>query len=357
MKTICFFIGNLNFSGGTERVSTIIANELAKKDYKILFLSLYEGTKPYFSLNEKISLAGLFPEKVSFSRNYFTVIRRLRQFVKEKNIDTFISVESMICLFSIPAIRFLNIKHICWEHFNFTADLGKKARKYARFLAAIFCDYVITLTETDKSMWIKNTFHRAKILLIRNPSSFEKTSHIPSFDNKIILSVGRYSYQKGFDLLIEAWHKAVPYIEGWKLKIVGDGEQKEKLLSLIKKYDLVESVELIPHTKEIHQYFENASFYCMSSRFEGLPMVLLESQSYNLPIVSFDCPTGPRELIDDGQDGLLVKPEDTTGLAEAIIKLSKDRHLFNKMVVHISHKDTTPFRLQYIIGQWETILL
>lgn len=356
MKTICFFIGNLNFSGGTERVSTIIANELAKKGYKILFLSLYEGTKPYFFLNEKISTAGLFLEKISFSNKYFSIIHRLRQFIREQNIDTVISVDSMLCLFSTPAIRFLNVKHICWEHFNFTADLGEKTRRYARLLAAIFCDYIITLTETDKSIWLKKTLHRAKVLSIHNPSSFAKTSHIPSFDKKIILSVGRYRYQKGFDLLIEAWAKAISQIEGWKLKIVGDGEQKEKLLSLIKKYDLSDSVELIPSTKDIHQYFQNASFYCMSSRFEGLPMVLLEAQSYNLPIVSFDCLTGPGELIDNGVDGLLTKPEDTTGLSEAIVKLSKDQDLFNRMVNHLFHKDTRSFKLEYIIAQWETIL-
>lgn len=356
MKTICFFIGNLNLSGGTERVSTIIANELSKQDYSVIFLSLCEGDKPFFPLNQNIQLFSLFPEKISFRKNYTEAVRRLRRLIKQHNIEILISVESLISIFSIPATLFLKVKHICWEHFNFTVDLGVKLRRISRYMAALCCDYITTLTETDKNMWARKTIHFAKIISIHNPSSFTKTNHSPQLSNKTVIAVGRHTHQKGFDMLIKAWVIVHNHAKDWTLNIIGDGEDKEMIISLIKEKKIDDSVKLIANTSQISQYYETASFYCMSSRFEGLPMVLLEAQSYNLPIVSFDCLTGPKELIEDKINGILVQSGNVTLLAEAMLHLINNPSLFQQMVNNLQQKNNESYHLERIVNQWKAIL-
>ena len=356
MKTICFFIGNLNLSGGTERVSTIIANELSVQNYRIIFISLYDGEKPFFSINKNIEFYSLFAKKTSFWKNYITAIFRLRKLIKQYKIDTLISVESLISIFSIPATLCLKVKLICWEHFNFTVDLGVKLRQVSRYMAALFCDYVVTLTETDKDIWTHKTIHLAKIISIHNPSSFTKTTHAPKFSNKTVITVGRYNYQKGFDLLVNAWAIAINSAKDWKLRIIGDGDEKEKIFSLIKEKKVEDSIELISNTKQISTYYQTATFYCMSSRFEGLPMVLLEAQSYNLPIISFNFQTGPKELIEDTKDGILVPAENIELLADAMVYLMNNPVVYEKMVKHLLLKEDKSFSIEYIINQWKTIL-
>ncbi|WP_257008436.1 hypothetical protein [Haemophilus haemolyticus] len=103
MKTICFFCGNLNNAGGTERVATSIANALAEKGYNILMLNLWEGDKPFFYLNKKIKSSQLYSQRVSFSKQYLQTILKLRIFLKENKVDTLVVVESMLSLFSLPA--------------------------------------------------------------------------------------------------------------------------------------------------------------------------------------------------------------------------------------------------------------
>ncbi len=113
---------------------------------------------------------------------------------------------------------------------------------------------------------------------------------------------------------------------------------------------------MIPNTDNIEYYYKTASFFCLSSRYEGLPMVLLEAQSFNLPIVSYDCLTGPKELIEDGMDGLLVEPENIDMLAAAISRLINHQELHQKMVVNLLSKNNDEFSIDSIIDKWDSIL-
>src|SRR5690606_30927743 len=120
-------------------------------------------------------------------------------------------------------------------------------------------------------------------------------------ESKSIIAIGRYTFQKGFDKLIEIWNQFVKEYRipsGWKLQIIGQGEDQELLERLIKKYEL-KNVELVGPTSNIGLYYSEASFLVMTSRFEGLPMTLIEAQSYGLPIISFDCLTGPSEVLNN----------------------------------------------------------
>ena len=358
MKTICFFCGNLNHAGGTERVATSIANALAEKGYNILMLNLWEGDKPFFDLNKKIKSSQLYSQRVSFSKQYLQTILKLRIFLKENKVDTLVVVESMLSLFSLPAKIGLVINHITWEHFNYNVTLGQKGRALSRHLSRLFSNKIVTLTEADKQIWEKKTIGKAEIIAISNPSPYAISEHIPSQMNKTVLAVGRLTYQKGFDLLIQAWKlvKNEPHFSEWKLNIVGEGEDKKLLEQIILDLELSTSVNLFPFSNTLSEYYESSSVYALSSRFEGLGMVLMEAQSFGLPAVSFDCEFGPSEILDHNKSGFLCKPEDVSDLAlklKALMSLSEQE--YNGMVSY-AKKSVGKFSLDKIIDKWEEIV-
>lgn len=356
MKKICFLIGNLNNSGGTERVTTLIANALAQKNFQVSILSLADGKQSFFELEPDIKTYSLYPEKISFKKNFLGAVWLIRRFVTQNQIDTLVVVDSISCVFTVPALFGLKVKHICWEHFNFKVNLGVKYRDIGRKWAAKYCDYIVTLTHRDQELWKNNLSNiRSKIITIVNPSTFEGIEHIPDLDCKVVLAVGRYRHQKGYDLLLQAW-SSVTNKEGWKLVIVGEGEDKQKIIELCKFLKIDDTVEINSSTDNIAQYFKSASFYCMSSRFEGLPMVLLEAQSFGLPIVSFDCDTGPAELIDNEFSGYLVEPENIEKLSEAITKMiNLDKDSYLRMCIN-AKENVNNFKVDEIVKKWLAIL-
>jgi glycosyltransferase involved in cell wall biosynthesis len=358
MKKILFFVGSLNASGGTERVTTIIANELYSKGYDVSFLSLHDGDNPFFLLNENIKYDTLFKHKLNFKKHYFQVVTKLRTFMKLNCIDVIINVESMLALYSVPATSLSNIRNICWEHFNYHVDLGVKLRKLARQVAAFSCDDVVTLTETDKQFWLQNTTHRANIIAISNPASYELKQSRSKVDSKIVLAAGRLTYQKGFDLLLESWALVIKQRTDWTLRIVGSGEDYDALQLQAKRLKLEQSVQWVSHVSNMTEQYENAALYVMSSRFEGLPMVLLEAISVGLPLVSFDCKTGPREIIDPSC-GWLVEDGNIDMLAEKLLdsfSVFDDDSIYAQFSHAAITKCRTDFSLESIVNKWMKLL-
>lgn len=329
-KNICFLIGNLNHSGGTERVTTLIANELVEKGYNIFILNLVSGTQPFFKLDNRIEVASLYPQAVSMKKHLIGTILKIRNYAKNNNIDTLIDVDSILSVFSVPALFGLKIKHICWEHFNFKVDLGSSFRRLGRRLAAHYCDYIVTLTERDKGFWQSAIKKRnAEIITIMNPSPYKDIVNIPKKENKIILAAGRLTYQKGFDLLLKIWGNIYRDYPDWRLLIVGEGEDRADLENFIQDNE-IKNVQLPGRTQDIDSYYRQASIFCLSSRFEGLGMVLLEAQAYGLPIVSFDCDVGPSEIIRDNVDGFLVENGNVEKLRkklEEFMTINKDEYI------------------------------
>jgi glycosyltransferase involved in cell wall biosynthesis len=187
-------------------------------------------------------------------------------------------------------------------------------------------DRFVVLTDEDKEYWegLKN------MCVIGNARSFvlQKPAEL---DNKKVIAVGRYSYQKGFDRLISAWHRVCQQKNDWTLHLVGDGELREELQKQIEELNLGDKVILGKAVTDMPTVYQEASILAMTSHYEGLPMVLLEAQAAGLPIVSFECKCGPKDVIEDGVDGFLVKEGDTDALAEKLLLLMDDEMLRKKM--------------------------
>ena len=359
MKNVCFLIANLNNSGGTERVTTLIANKLSEDNrFQVSILNLSEGKNPFFHLNSNINLYSLYDVKPSFKKQFFSTILNIRNFVKNRHIDILVDVDSILCVFTVPALIGLSTKHICWEHFTFNTNLGVKQRDLGRKLAARYCDYVVTLTNRDKELWEEGLEKiNAKIVAIPNPTPYENCNNQPSLDSKVVLAVGRLTYSKGFDLLLQAWKQVVSVKEDWKLQIVGNGEDESKLKTLADQLNITDSVEFIPATQNIAEYYQSASIFCLSSRFEGFGMVILEAMSFGLPVVSFNCEVGPDELVEHYKNGLLAEPLNIADLSDCILEMMNIDNANYTKLSETAYKFSQQYSLEKIKDIWEKLLI
>lgn len=343
--------GNFNNTGGTERVGSLVANGLSEAGYEIVLASMSCGDKPFFPLNKEIKVTSLFDSPGRALYRTPKTIYRLRKLLKEQRIDTLIVVETMAVLFTLPAVLGLAVKHVCWEHFNFNSDLGKKSRRIARQLAARYCDSVITLTERDKQYWLDGTRHKSQITAIANPCPFPVQDYTREENTKTVLAVGRLTHIKGYDLLLRAWLQVNRSMPDWTLKIVGEGEDRPKLTDFIEKNGLTSNVELVGNTDNVGQYYQQAEVFCLSSRFEGFGMVLIEALAFGLPIVSFDCEAGPAEVL-DGTDSILVPENDIDLLASLLIELMRDDERRKTMSLKSKEKAKI-YQPHNIIKKWD----
>lgn len=357
MKKICFSIGNLNHSSGTERVTSLIANSLSEKDFRIYILSLWGGDKPFFSLNTLVKTDSLFSKRISMKINYISAVLKIEKFVEKNNINTLIFVDSISCVFTILALLGLKTNHICWEHFNFNSNSDVRLRDVGRRWAAKYCDYIFTLTQRDKELWengLKNI--HAKIIAIVNPSPFFDIEHTSSINNKIVLAVGRLTEQKGFDLLIDAWKLVCNQKKDWILFIVGNSEDENILKQKVKDYQLEKFIKFIPTTQDVIYYYKKALIYCMSSRNEGFPMVLLDAQTHNLPIIAFDYDTGPSDIIEHGKNGLLVELLNIKALSFSLLKMMNLKQSEYDIYIKESNVRFGRFDIENVLLKWMKII-
>lgn len=210
-------------------------------------------------------------------------------------------------------------------------------------------DRFVVLTHEDKTFW--HTQHN--ITVIPN-ANLLKPMQPAELINCNAIAVGRLSYQKGFDRLIEAWkivHKTQP---DWHLSIFGDGELKKELLAQITALKLEDSIKILPPTLNIGEEYYKNSLLVLSSHYEGLPMVLLEGMAYGLPVVAFACKCGPKDIITNGKEGFLIEEGNVSTLAEGIIKLICDEKL-RKRMGEAAYLKSQSYSEEIIMKKWQEL--
>lgn len=352
MKKVCFFISSVELAGGTERVCSEVANKLAQLGWQVSILSMY-GNNPFFPLRPEIRISCVYKVKQSLKFLPSTVFK-IRNRLSVIKPEVIISVDSAMFVYAIASCWALNLKHLVWEHFNFSVSLGSRIRIIARRLAATYSTAIVTLTAGDQEKWRTTLNCRSRIITIPNPSPFRPQNEQSIERNDIVLACGRLTFQKGFDRLLDAW-KLVTSSNGgdWKLHIVGSGEQEQMLKQKIESLGIATSVQLIPRTLSIENHYMEAGIFCLSSRFEGFPMVLLEAQSYGLPIVSYDCKTGPAELVHH-DNGILVEDGNQQAMSDALLRLMNNKDLRTEMG-RMSLKHALKYDIDIIVKQWTTL--
>jgi glycosyltransferase involved in cell wall biosynthesis len=220
------------------------------------------------------------------------------------------------------------------------------ARAYRRL------DAVSALTERDAEDYRRLLGGSTRV--VRMPNAAPRTALRSTGDREVVVAAGRLVRQKGFDLLVDAWVEVARRHPRWELHVYGAGPEKDALTAQVHRLGLDGRVRLMGYTDDLLAKMAGASAYVLSSRSEGFPLVLLEAMAVGLPVVSFDCRNGPRDIVRHARDGLMVPAGDVTALAEAVSSLLADparRRRMGRAAVERAHDHD----LQAICARWEEL--
>lgn len=359
---VCFFTGSQALPGGTERACSDVANTLHRAGYSVTILSQYNGKESSYGIASDVELRELFRFRPRGPTGYFKISWSLFRFVIRNRPDVLIAVESLSFLFLVLCFILPNRPVLVnWEHFNAEIDLGVKSRNLARKLAVWLSDKIVVLSDKDKECWKKLLkCPHDKVVRIYNLNPVVRYADDRSKHNDAVagrvLAAGRLTHQKGFDLLIKAWG-SIPEAQrqGWNLRICGEGNDRPILENLIEKFGLGKEIQLVGQVADITSEYEGADLFVLSSRFEGFGLVVLEALSFGVPVVSFDCPAGPSEIIEDEVDGVLVPPGDIEGLADAIVSIINQEQKRRSMAT-AALRDRPQFSEEVVGAQWISLL-
>lgn len=351
MNNIILVCEGLHNRAGIERMTVELAN-LLSENYKVLIvvISPFSFSSCPYKIKSYVRVTSLNSEfKKSIINLNLSIIRALRNIFRIEKPKAIITVATPLVRLTAPACFGLGIRNIAWEHFNIFA--GSKMGTVFKTIAPWFVDNTVVLTAKDEKDYREK--HAPRVLTIPNFTNIGENE--PSlFKNKILLAVGRHVPQKGFDLLIKAWAKTEA--PGWTLRIVGSGANKETHELLAKKLGINDRIEFKESHPDIVKDFQESSCFILSSRYEGLGMVLIEAKMIGLPCVSFDCPNGPREIIRDGIDGWLVPLEDIDALANELTLRLSDMDLL-KNAGKLAREDAMArYSSKAIKSKWDNLI-
>ena len=340
---LLYCIPHLYNSGGMERVLTQKVNWLAAHtDYTITIVT----TEPtptgmsdiYFPLDKRVKVVALnvdfnadyhkclFPKWLGHTRRMRLYRQKLTDYILREKINLCIS----LCGKEIAFLNQLPCRTIAESHFAkeqrtqllmanhsgwFWALLGR-VRTWQLVQSVKPLERLVVLTEADKAAWEKAGC--TNVTVIPNPCMLDncQLSTIHSQFPKTVLAVGRLHEQKGFDLLLQAWKPIEKTYSDWSLRIVGEGPKRAELEAQIESQGL-KRVVLVGATNNVLDEYEAASIFVLSSRYEGLPLALIEAMWSGLPCIAFDCPQGPAELLAEDR-GWLVPNGDIAELTAQI---------------------------------------
>lgn len=315
-------------SGGAERVISSLANHWAINNNCELHIVIFTSVKDFYDINSKVKIhrievSSKFSKKII---KLFKLLIELRILIKCIEPDICLSFIRESNIITLLASRGLNTKVIISERDSPNA-LVSRLYSYLRKKLYPFSDGIIVQTE-DYKKFVVNTIGDLNIEVIPNPVRNIITT-VDSREN-IIISVGRLIPSKGHSYLIDAFSKCKMQ-ENWKLVILGDGLLKDTLDAQIRALNLSNQIQLMGAVKDVDYWLSRASIFAFTSLSEGFPNALAEGMSASLPCVSFDCITGPKELIEDGKNGYLVDLYDVENFAKKLDILMESKSLRQRL--------------------------
>ena len=361
---LLFLIHSLS-GGGAERVTVNLANHWAAKGWQITIVTLAPLSLDFYEIHPAVGRIAL--QLAGESRNVLAGlwknlhrVRELRQVLRQVQPNVALALMSTANVILALATRGLaNVCAIGSERIHPPQlPLGVQWGALRRFtygrLAA-----VVALTQ-ESAEWLKMHTRAQRVPIIPNMALWPLAVQAPRLmpetvcvaDRNILLAVGRLEKQKGFDWLLEAFMALALKYYNWNLVILGEGPERRALEAQVQAFGLDGRVFLPGRAGNVGEWYERADLYVMSSRFEGFPNTLAEALVHGLPAVSFDCDTGPRDIIRHEIDGLLVPPGDVARLNFALDRLMDDAALrvqFAARAVEARER----LSMERIAGMWE----
>ena len=371
---IVYLTPALYMAGGVERVLTLKANYFAEHfGYDITIILTDGNGKPlFYPLSDKVKVINLdinFEElwTCSFVKKIFVYLKKQRLY-KKRVAEELMRIRPDITISLLRReINFINdikdgSRKIGELHINRAnyRNFSEKENNPVKTLFSKFwmhnllghlrkLDRLVVLTEDDKKSWVELN----NVEVIPDPLSFQPTRHSQQTEKRV-LAVGRYSHEKGFDLLLQAWSIVEKSCLDWRLDVFGDGDRTlyEQLMSDL-NIDR-NRCSLHGRTEDVETEYVNSSVFVCSSRFEGFGMVMVEAMACGLPVVSFDCPWGPRSIISNHEDGILVDSGNVELLAKTLSGLLCNSNLRTSMA-QAAQTNVERFCIERIAQQWKRL--
>lgn len=361
---ITLIISSLS-GGGAERVLVLLAEGFLKKGHQVAVVTLYGVEVDFYNLPNAVNRLAL-----NVSKDSPTIIHglwhnlhrlfRLRQAVKSTQpnvVISFLDTTNVLTLISLMGTKYpvFPTEH-CEPNLNYCGKVWDLLRRITYFRAA----KVVSVSRGVDNYF--NWLPKIKRAVIYNPlikiTDEPNATSLPKGANsekKWVVAMGRLNYQKGFDLLLYAFKKIAAKFTDWQIIILGEGVCRTHLENLRESLGLTHQVLLPGQIKNPFPILKRSQLFVMSSRFEGFGNVLIEAMACGLPVISTDCPSGPREIISDGIDGILVANEDVSGLAAAMDNLMSNEALRKRLAAQ-AVKVTERFSLEKVTGIWENVI-
>jgi glycosyltransferase involved in cell wall biosynthesis len=349
--------------GGTIRTTLNLAGHLAAQGRDVEIVSLRRARKePFLRFPDGVKVRALggggflarLPSLLVHPYDYAYPKASLRTDVEL--VRWLRSLDGGVVIGTRPAFNLIaarlappGVAVVGQEHMNFRVHRPALARDIRRHYRGL--DALAVLTHDDERDYGAVTKRVERI-----PNALpELDGGISSLSEPVVVAAGRLTGQKGFDLLLRAWATVAAAAPGWRLRIYGGGPQKAELERLLDSLGVAGSAALMGATQQIGAALAGGSLFALSSRFEGFGMVIVEAMSKGLPVVSFDCPRGPSEIVDDGVDGVLVPPEDVDALGRALLELIGDGERRRRMAGAALEK-SRHYAMSSIGRRWERLL-
>lgn len=373
---IVYYLPSLVASGGIERIITFKANYFAEhfENYDITIITSEQmGENPYFALSPEVKHIDIdvpidrpysqsrLKKYLTYPYRYYLFKKRLSKALNILSADIFISTMRRELNF-INDLKDGSVKigefHVTRSAYGSetiqSGNLIVKALK--KHLSNLFFSNVsklkkvVLLTNEEMSDWPGFT----NATVIPNPIANIQNSNVSDCMSKKVIAVGRYVHQKGFDMLISAWQNVSEKHPDWILNIYGEGDLKENYQQQITQLGLSESCFLKEPVKNIFDKYAESSIFLLSSRYEGFGMVIIEAMSCGLPVVSFSCPCGPKDIISDGDNGLLVEPNNILQFSNKINYLIENEKFRANMGNH-SLLSAEKYKIENIAKLWRNL--
>jgi glycosyltransferase involved in cell wall biosynthesis len=341
---------------------SVMASHWAEKGWTVNLLTFDSGkVPPFYPLHSSVrhralGLEGPTTGPVDAIRSNFARVRRLRSAIRETKPDIVIALMNETSVLTLLATVGTGIPVLVQEQNDpFHETIARQWDVLRRWVYPRAAQ-VVVLTERSVGFFPRRIRQRTRV--IPNPTIVTGEPRNPvSGDGppKTLIAMGRLVPQKGFDLLLQAFARVAKANPGWSLEILGEGHLRKELEAQVESLGLRDRVRLPGTTKQPHDKLRKADLFVMSSRHEGFPLSLCEAMACGLPAISFDCPTGPREIIRDGIDGILVPAENVAALGDTLGQLMSDpkrREALAKRAPEVLDR----FSVEKVMGMWEALV-
>lgn len=355
MGKITFIVYDFSVLGGVEIVTARVANALSQLGYDVSVVSVIKERKAVAQLlHKQVHCYYIFEKEVSFWKLALHFFNPVKKFFLSHPAD-------VVFLMGIGALKpclFLRwlykAKVVYCDHGALINQLDNKKVTLFRFLATKTVHRITTLTLRNRNDYIA-TFHvpPQKIFCIYNWAEEVPKDEIVPFEERkpLIISGGRFSPEKGMDMLVEVAEKVLMRFPQWEWHVYGDGPCFLPTKKLIEEKHLEKNLILKGQVEQLSSCMPGYSIFVLTSYREGMPLVLLEAKSRGIPAVSFDVATGPKEIIQDGLNGDLVPPYDKEKMADRICRLIENTELRRNYAKHTS-EEMTQFNKKTVLKQW-----